>query len=324
MKVALLADLFELVEPNASSDLSILTFELADALREFARDVGGLSVDLIARRRSWQGLPLLSIDLAELPELKDASLDRFARQEAAYTQLVLSGALSDYDLIHCLAPIVAPLQLLAAMGRPIVQTLVTDSAHPSRRLVPVLINEKRIRRIAATSSIAQENNLLCINPAVDLNRFCVSETNKGSYLLWIKDDDRRKQQTAKQIARGLGLPLRTDLAADPVEVLQKATVLLSLAETPSPVGHQWALRALACGKAVAGWKGGGLDELLEPLGTETLVTQGDVGSLIERIGKLKDTPVVTSSRRQLVLALNGRRSIIQQYLECYRLLLGLR
>src|SRR5438128_1810550 len=119
MRIALLADLFDSIGPDAQSDRAILTFELADGLREYLRDVGGLTVDLVAKRDSWRGLPLISVDVNELPATADQPLDHYSRQEAAYCQLILAGLLRDYDLIHCLAPIITPLQLIAAMNIPI-------------------------------------------------------------------------------------------------------------------------------------------------------------------------------------------------------------
>src|SRR6476619_1996422 len=112
LRIALLADLAEAVGPDARRGEAALAWELAEGLAEVARDTGELTVDLFARRGSSRGLPLVSLDPGTIVPSPASSRDRPAATEALYTQLVLEGMLRDYDLVHCLAPVVAPLQLL--------------------------------------------------------------------------------------------------------------------------------------------------------------------------------------------------------------------
>src|SRR5712664_3255802 len=134
MRIALLTDLNERIAPDSVADEAVLAFEIAESLADSAREVGGFALDLVARRGSWQGLPLISLELDDLPHSRDKSLDGFVRQEAAYCELILAGLLQDYHLVHCLAPIVTPLQLLSSMGTAIVQTLLVGDKHPASSL----------------------------------------------------------------------------------------------------------------------------------------------------------------------------------------------
>src|SRR5260370_13104959 len=107
MRIAILADLAEPVGLEARSLNAVLAFEIASAFQRTARETGSISADLVARRGSWRGLPLLSLDPDEVP-----SSNPQVSQEALYTQLVLSRMLQEYDAIHCLAPLLAPRQIL--------------------------------------------------------------------------------------------------------------------------------------------------------------------------------------------------------------------
>src|SRR5262245_53824627 len=101
LRVALLASLAEAVGPDSRSGEAALAFDLAEGLAEIARDtsdiggIGELAVALFARRGSFRGLPLVSLDPAAVsPALRR---DHSEVSEALYTQLVLEGMLGDYD-----------------------------------------------------------------------------------------------------------------------------------------------------------------------------------------------------------------------------------
>lgn len=324
MKIALLTDLFERIGPDNVSDLGIFTFELARGLQVFAEELGGIEVDLVAKRESWQKAGLISIDLEQLPGSPTTEFDRFSRQEAAYCQLILSGLLDDYDLVHCLAALVGPLQLLAAMKIPILQTVVTNANHPSYQFPPALINVNSLLRTSPNSFMAHNGNMRHIPSIVDLQTFTISPKRKPNHILWLADDNDKNAGLAKDIAKKLALPLRVGVKKNVVKELQNAAFLLDLSVKPSVVGDQWALRALACGVPIIKWLGSSLDELLEPPQMGVAVPHGEVELLMKKANGIPHTSEASSLRRQMILALHGSRSIVKQYLECYEKLLGLR
>lgn len=324
MKVALLADLFELIGPESESDLGILTYELATGFNEWSQVSQSFSVDLVAKRGSSCGLPLFSIDLDELPSSKPDELNCFARQEAAYCQFILSGLLNEYDLIHSLAPIVAPLQLLSKMGIPVLQTVVAYKEHPSVEFPPLLLNKDKLYRTSVTAKLSTVLGLRHIPAPVDLERFDIARRNNSDYILWMADQEESNKDVAHKISRKLNLPLHTEIGSKTIRELQNAAFLLDLSASHSPIGNQWALRALACGKPVVKWAGSELDELLAPPGIGVTAPLNDVSLLIKRAGELPRTKEAAILRRQLILALHNKRSVIKQYLECYEQLLGIK
>src|SRR5438105_3007343 len=112
MKVALLAGLDQPVLPAANDPETLVAFELADAFREWRERTPGAAVDLFARKGSWGGLPLVTVNPDELDQQAGLPVP-LAVQEALYTQLALGGMLNGYDIIHSLAPVVTVIQLAA-------------------------------------------------------------------------------------------------------------------------------------------------------------------------------------------------------------------
>jgi hypothetical protein len=308
LKIALLADLAEPVQADARTAAAALAFDLAEALAELS-GLGGLgetSVELFASRGSWRGLPLVSLDPGEVARPPAHPLDRFATQEALLTQLVLAGMLRGYDLVHCFAPVVAPLQMIAALGIPIVQTLTVPAAHPAAKIVPLVIPPPLLRQAA-------------IPPGVDTVRYHpLPSSEDAGYALWLGAGRRAEAAAAADIAAALGLPLASWGDAEPVALLQRARVLLHLDREPAPSGLIWPLRALACGTPVAGWQDGGLDTVLDRPGLGALVPAGDVAALTAAFRDLPDRREATPLRRQHVLGRYGRRALAGRYREIYR------
>ena len=307
LKIALLADLAEPVHAGSRTVAAALVFDLAEALAELS-GLGETGVELFASRGSWRGLPLVSLDPGEVARPPAHPLDRFAAQEALLTQLVLAGMLRGYDLVHCFAPVVAPLQMIAALGIPIVQTLTVPAAHPAAKIVPLLIPPPLLRQAA-------------VPPGVDTVRYHPlppGEDAGSGYALWLGAGRRAEAAAAAEIAAVLGLPLATWGTAEPVALLQRARVLLHLDREPAPSGPLWPLRALACGTPVAGWHGGGLDAVLDRPGLGVLAPAGDVAALAVALRDLPDRQEATPLRRQHVLGRYGRRALAGHYREIYR------
>lgn len=308
LRLALLTDLREPVVPAARPAAAALAFDLAEGLAEIARETRELAVDLFARRGSWNGLPLVSVEPGRLG-LRDREAG--AAQDALYVQMILQGMLRDYDLVHCLAPVVAPLQLLASLGIPIVQTLTVAAGHPAARLPELLIEQRLLARAAPVP----RDGVREIPPGVDVTRFRPAASPSGDFLLWL-GSGRRSEAAA--VAQAAGLPLRTGPAGEADDLLRHAHALLHLERSPAPAGPLWPLRALACGTPVAGWQGAGLEPLLDPPETGALAPAGDAPALAAALRALPDRRTATPARRERILGLYGRRAMVARYREIYR------
>jgi hypothetical protein len=311
LRLALLTGLGEPVGPDARAADAVLAFELAEGLLEIARDTGEIEVDLFARRGSWQGLPLVTLDPREVAPPPAHPLDPFAAAEALYTQLVVEGMLRGYDLVHCLAPVIAPLQMLAAMDVPVVQTVTVPPSYPAAKMPPRLIAPDLLRQASAQPQEGAE----AIPPGVDTTRFRPLAEPAEDFLLWLGSGPRRE---AEGIASALALPLRSFRRGDPLPLLQGARALLHLGRHPSPAGPLWPVRALACGTPVAGWKGADLDEVLDRPGLGALASPGDLAGLAAALRDLPDRGHAAPLRRQHVLGRHGRRAMVGRYRELYR------
>jgi hypothetical protein len=307
IRVALLADLEEPVGPDALGEEAAFAFELIEALAESARDLGGLAVDLVARRGSYRDVPLISIDPDEALA-PGGPLARFARQEAAYTQLVLSGMLASYPLVHCLAPLVSPLLVAASMGQRIVHGPLVPEGHPST-LIP--------RTLIAPTLLASAT----VPPPIDLSRFRPSPSPEEAFVLWSGSGGARGRALALEAASALGSPLRALDEGDPAALLQGAIALLHLSEAPSPCGAVWPLRALACGTPVIAFRGGGLDDVVDHPSLGALLPPGDAGALAAAIERCPARARAGEVRRQWVLARHGRRAVAARWREIYAALL---
>lgn len=316
-RIALLADLAEPVTPEAVSGPAAFAFELADALREVSRDLGSFEVDLFARRGSWRGLPLVSLDPAEL-DPPGGALAGFSAQEALYVQVIAAGLLGGYDLVHCLAPVVTPLQLLAAGGVPVVQTVQTSPEHPAAAFPGRLLPPRLLRRTRVSLRPAGDpDGLEAVPPTVDVTRFRPAPEAPEPFALWLGAGGRKGRSAATRVAARLGLVLRTGDGADPADLFPRARILLHLTtpgEAPEWTGP---LRALACGRPVAAWAGCGLEGLLEEPGMVALAPDGDETELARAAGEVEARYPDGTARRRLVLARYSRRPAVGRYRELY-------
>lgn len=315
----MLAGLHAPVLLDAVDSEAALAFDLAEGLAEHGRDTGELEVDLFARRGSWRGVPVVTLDPDELPRIPGA-LGRFAVEDALYTQLVLAGMVQGYAIVHCLAPVVTPLQLLAATGAAVVQTLVVPTRHPAAALPPGLVPSDRLRQVSPTFH-ARHPDVLPIPPGVDLSRYVPASSGGGEedFLLHLDPArSRREARWAEAISRRLAAPLRKPGDGDLLALLRSARAVLHLGTEPSPVGPVAALRAVACGTAVAGWREGPLRPLAEVPGLLASAPVGDVDALAEAVRTLPPRSAAVPLRRRTALARHGRRAMLGRYRELYR------
>jgi len=310
LRVAILAGLSEPVGPESRSLEAVLAFEIASAFKQTAREIGGISVDLVARRGSWRGLPLLSLDPDEVP-----SADSRASQEALYTQFILADMLRDYDVIHCLAPLVATIQILLSRGSAVLQTWTVPKSDPAAELIPALARHARWRCSALKPQHGYDGPVV-IAPCIDLSRFTVLEIHEPKYVLWLGDGG-RELRVARAIARRLTLPLLTKIECAERD-LQGAAVFLDLPANPGPIPPLWALRALACGVPVGGWQQSGLSEVIDSPEAGAVVPAGEWRQLADR---LRDIAAPSPLRRQIVLRRYSRRAMVARYMAEYRSLL---
>jgi hypothetical protein len=308
-----LADLSEPVGPEARSPEAVLAFEIASALLRYRQELGGFSVDLVARRDSWHGIPLLSIDPREVP-----SSDPHATQEAIYSEFVLSGMLRDYDVIHCLAPLIAPVQILLHSGKAVLQNWTVSQAHPAAQILSRLGARGQWRGCAFRRGY---NGSVPVIPAsIDLDRFVLPQVSETDYVLYL--GGRSETRTARAICSELQLPLRTELASS-VADLQNARLLLDLEKPPRSIPPIWALRALACGVPVAGWRGCALDEFIDAPDFGALAPPGDWHGLVRGIREIDTSAAASQIRREKALLKSSRRAMAARFLAEYRVLLGI-
>jgi hypothetical protein len=317
LRIALLADISEELSGDSISGTAVFTHELVRTLHESAEAAGALSVTLFARRNSSCGVPTVSLDPDSLAIPRN-HLEAYALQEAIYTQLFISGMLRDYQLIHCLAPVVSPLLLLSQQGIPVVQTLVNGRGHPSS-LLPSRLLGTRIRQVSVGPySVSSES--YAIPPSADLQRFQPHANPAGDFVLWSGMPGDAAEEEARHIAQALALPLKTFASGDPAELVRHARVLLHLPAheyvEPSDASA-WPLRALACGTPVAGW----LTESLQPFFTRPELAfftgRGEMQKLVDGINSLPSRENAAAIRREYVLACFGRRAAAARYRELY-------
>lgn len=314
--IALLADLSEPIGPDAVTELGVVTYETAHALRDSSRKNGGITLDLFARQGSWRGLPLISLDPDEIGHPPAEPLAKFAVQESIYGQLWLSGMLQGYDLVHCLAPLVSPLQLMVAAGIPIVQTLTGAMTHPANWLSPRLLPRNMFRQVAMDRETGATLGIPTIEPCVDLARFTL--TNAAiQHLAWDGSGGESAATAAQAIGERLGHPVRHVADLDASSLLERAGVLLHLSETLPTCGTPWALRALACGVPVAGWQEG-LDSVVSESAIGALAPAGEWSVLADRILELPVRGEYALRRRQMVLARHGPTALAANYRKIYR------
>jgi glycosyltransferase involved in cell wall biosynthesis len=316
LRVALLAPLDEAVRPQATTAEAIVTFELAETLATRAGAGDSIAFDLFARRGSWRGMPLVSIDPGEIGDGPRGALSGFARQEAAYVQLWLAGLLDGYAVVHALAPVVAPLQLAAAAGSRVVQTLLVPPSHPAAWMPESLLPRDRLRRVRIGVGDDATTAPPTLAGSVDLERFTPPPA-ESRHVLW-SGSGSRAAGAARAVAAGLGLPARTVARGDAARLVREAAVVLDLSEQPPPAGSPWALRALACGVPAAGWHGGGLDALAADPAVAVTAQPGRTDELAAAIAALPRDASAAERRRDVVLARNGRTAMAARYRELYR------
>jgi glycosyltransferase involved in cell wall biosynthesis len=284
-------------------------------MRESASGSDAITLDLFARRGSWRGLPLVSLDPAEIGPIPADPLAWFAAQELIYGQLWLSGMLTGYDIVHCLAPVISPLQLMAAAGTPVVQSVIEAWTHPACWLAARLLPDSIFRRVAMTRETGAALGIPVVQACVDLSRFTVTD-EPAEYLVWDGGGGKAASAAVQAIGERLGYPVRGVADSDAPAVLRKAVALLHLAETASPCGFPWPLRALACGVPVAGWQETLAGLVSEP-GLGALAPAGEWRALADRIPELTSRGESARRRREMVLARHGPTSTAAQYRKIY-------
>lgn len=355
LRVALVADPDAPLVAEALTPAAALAYELAAALAEHVHGAGDLVVDLFAARGSACGLPLVSLDPAELPAVVAEPLARHARREALLTQLVLSGMLEGYTVVHCLAPVVTPMQVLAATGALLVQTLVEGPAHPSTQLPPRLVNAARLRRVAVVAAppVVELSKLLAegasprdrtddedpmslaantvpesLAVGIDLDRYRPAAVAPEQHLAWWGSGGATGEALAREVARRVGLPLRTPAEGESPELLAHARALLHLDPHPTPCAAVWPLRALACGTPTVALAGGGLEALYEERVGEPIAVAGTlvpgagtkaltIEALASAVESLPSRAELLPLRRRRALGLHNRRAMAARYREIY-------
>ena len=288
-------------------------------MRESSLHRGGITFDLFARRGSWHGLPLVSLDPDEIEAASTDPLVSFAVQETMYTQLWVNGLLHGYDIVHCLAPIISPLQLISAAGTPIVQSVTVPRTHPACWLASRLLPGSVFQRVAMTRDAGVALGVPVIRACVDLARFSVTD-EPAEYLVWDGSGGEAGAASAQAIGERLGYPIRGVADHDAPALLKKATALLHLAETASPCGFPWPLRALACGVPVAGWQEV-LADVARGSAIGALAPLGEWYTLAERLQEIPSRGEFVRQRREMVLARYGSTAMAAQYRKIYQELL---
>lgn len=325
VRVLLLSDLDEPLGPSATGSAAVLAWDIAASLALDAETVGGLSVDLVARRGSAPVLPLITAEPDELAPRPTTASGREARQDAAYMQMVLAGLFSDYDVIHCLIPLVSPLQVLAAMGQRICLTLTFGPTHLAARLARLLPPE-RLRPVGLGTQ--GPDPLRAIPPPVDLARYRLEASTGGDYLVWDGTGGHAAHAVASAAAGQAGLDLRVlpspgrlanvdEPIDDLAGVVASAAAMLHLPYPPEPVDVVWPLRALATGAPVISWPDPSLERYCEEKGIVAFLPVGAIPSA-ELVRGLDHSTATRSRRRQAVLAWSGYRQVASRIRAVHR------
>ena len=303
-RIALLTDISQEISPFSTSNEAVFAYELAAALVQSAKDTGGITVDVVARKNSTIDLPLVSVDPSGLGEMPEDPLQSFAWQDAVYAQLLMGGMLNGYMLVHCLAPVVTPLLLLSANRVPVVQTITAHASHPCVTLPPKLMGN-RFRQVSVGPYVV-ENDLASVPPSIDLSRFKPADKPADNFMLCVGEV--LPEITA--LAESLGLKIYTLEDGDPEELVKHAAVVLQLS-TELPL---WLMRALACGTPAATWTS---KFFVRPeLGV--FVEKGDFTSLENGIRNLLPRNIAGTVRREYALGMFGQRSQAARYRDIYK------
>jgi hypothetical protein len=316
IRIALLTNIEEELSVNSTTNESVFAWELASALVRSAKDTGGISIDVIARKTTATDFPFISVDPSELGEITGDAFHRFACHEAIYTQLLLGGMLNGYSLVHCLAPVLNPILLVAANGVPIVQTIAFDPSHPSAALLPKLIGN-RLQQVAI-GPYHRQKNTASIPPSVDLTRFRPIDKADDDFIFW---PGRRGEITGIEpvsIAASLGLPLYTFEDGNPEEMLKHARLVLYLPAQLLPCDVIWLIRAVACGVPVVSWATPVLTQLFRRPELGTLIAKNDLLLLKEVIKHIVPRNEGISIRREYALGMFGQRSQAARYRDLYK------
>jgi hypothetical protein len=310
--VLLLADLAEPVTSNAYRGSIVFAHELATALYSY-QETGQLEVHLVARRGSSRQIPLISLDPSELGPVTEGSLGEFARTEALYASLILSGMLSDYQIIHCLAPLIVPLHLLTSNGIPVLQSILAGSSHPACQLPPLLAPVQFLRQVAVLPHFASGAKIL--PTGINLNVYRPSPAASRKFIVQVGSDEVFDNDVA-QLSRFLRVAIRKIQSGNPVSLLQNALAVLCHSGDEPLTTWMWALRALACGTPVVAFGDPcPLDFLAEPLGI--VAKPGNHRRLARKIELLSNNSDAAGLRRRLALARHGHRAMAASYREAY-------
>ena len=316
LRIALLTNLEEEFTSASTSNESVFTYELASALLQSAKNTGGISIDVIARKSVAGDLPVISIDPSELGEISVDPLNRFAYQDAIYSLLLLKGMLNEYALVHCLAPVVTPILLLAANGIPIVQTITVDSSHPCVDLLPKLAGS-RLRQVSI-GAYDLHKNIAAIPPSVDLSRFHPVTKPDDNFIFWPGKKDEKVLMEIKPIATSLGLPLYTFEDGNPEDMVKHARLTLYFPNGSLPCEPIWLIRALACGTPIASWSTPVFKQLFCRTELGIFANKNDITSLKEGIKNILPRDEGTTIRREYALGMFGQRSQAARYRDLYK------
>jgi len=318
VKVLVLADLGEALGAAALSADAVLAWELANALAALRDTVGGVEVDLVARRGSEAVLPLITADPDELAPPGPTSSDDAARQDALYTQMVLAGVADGYDVVHALAPLVAPIQVLVSAGRRVCQTVTMRPAHLSAqvgRIVP-----RQLLHLVALGTQGQDP-LRAAPPPVDLNRFQPGDAVPDAYLVWSGAGGPDAHTVGREAAESLGMTLRRLDEADPAALLRRSAGMVHTPYPAAPVDIMWPVRALACGLPVVSWEDRVLQRYCDASGLASFVAPGDPPAIAAGFSRLAAADG-RDRRRATTVAWSGYRAVAARYREIYEHLAG--
>lgn len=313
-RIALLTDLTHEVSPFATSHEAVFAYELAAAMIRSAQDTGGIAIDVVARKSSTAGLPLVSVDPSALGEVPADPLQRFAWQDAVYAQLLLGGMLNGYALVHCLAPVVTPLLWLSANRMPVVQTITTAAAHPSASLPPKLMGSRFMQ--VSVGAYEVQGELAVVPPSVDLAKFSPADNPTRNFMLCTGNE--KNMKAVQELAASLNLAVYTLHDGDPVKLLQHAAIVLQLSPGELPCGPVWLMRAIACGTPVASWSSAKFDRLFLRPELGVFVQENDFTALATGIRNLLQAQNTGAVLRQYAVGMFGQRSQAARYRDIYK------
>jgi hypothetical protein len=299
MRAIALTCIEEPIVAGVLSQMGVATLELVTALHRSWVETGEVTLECVAAAGS------------ELPGVVEVAAAADGG-ESLYASWAEDGRFDGYDLVHVMAPLKDGLRRLEDRPVGLVHTVMKEA--DDRCLPP----GTRLHRVVGEAALATKYGAKAIAPPVDLLRFRPSCTPEHTGVLCLDPD--MPQAVRAAFCHVTGLDVVSIAEEDPAESIRRASCFIDASDVPFVAGSVWALRALASGCPVVGWRGGGVAWIAADARLGAVVEPGDLSGLVRAA---LDSSATRSSdhvaaRREFVLACHNRRAVAAKYRRIYK------